>query len=196
MKKFITIILLILAGTISANLYAQSTQTDSRTDKKAAKKEKRAQEKAQEKAMKQLAYQKAVQALNEQSFVLEPNQLMCKRGQTTFLTPSTNFVQMNGQRATVQVAFNTAMAGPNGIGGITVEGNVSDIKSSTDKKGNVNYSFNIQGTGVSAQVSISLPNGSNNATVNVYPNFNSQTLTLNGTLVPREESTVFKGRSL
>ena len=196
MKKFITMALLILAGTLSGNLHAQSTQTDTRTEKKVAKKEKRAREKAQEKAMEQLAYQKAAQALKEQCFVLGADQLIFKNGESAFVTPSTNFVQMNGQQATVQIAFNTAMAGPNGIGGITVDGNASDIKSSTDKKGNVNYSFNIQGTGVSARVSINLTNGSNNATVSVYPNFNSQTLTLKGRLVHRNESNIFKGRSL
>lgn len=188
--------MLVLASTISGNLFAQNTKADTRAEKKAAKEAKRAQEKAQEEAMEQLAYQKAVQALKDQNFVLEADQLTFKRGQTAFVTPSTNFVQMNGQRATVQVSFNTAMAGPNGIGGITVDGNVSDVKSTTDKKGNVNYSFSIQGIGVSAQVSINLPNGSNNATVNVSPNFNSQTLTLNGSLVPRNESNIFKGQSL
>ena len=196
MKKFITMTLLILAGTLSGSLYAQSTQTDNRTEKKAAKEAKRAREKAQEKAIEQLSYQKAVRALKEQSFVLEADQLIFKRGQSAFVTPGTNFVQMDGQRATVQIAFNTGMAGPNGIGGITVNGNVSDIKSSTDKKGNVNYSFQIQGTGVSARVFITLTHGSNNATINVYPSFNSQTLTLNGTLLPANESNIFKGRSL
>jgi len=102
---------------------------------------------------------------------------------------------MNGQRSTVQVAFNTPYPGPNGIGGVTVDGSASDMKITTDKKGNVNCSFSVQGIGISAQIFISLTNGGNNATVTVNPNFNNNTLTLSGNIVPLDQSDVFKGRS-
>ena len=38
----------------------------------------------------------------------------------------------------VQIAANNALAGPNGIGGITVDGSRKEMKITTDKKGNVN----------------------------------------------------------
>lgn len=195
MKKFITMTMLVLASTITGTLYAQQNKEEARQQKKTAKEEKRAQEKAEEQAINELDYQKAVQALNDRKFVLEADQVTFKRGGVAFVSSNTNFVLMNGNHSTVQVAFNTTSAGPNGIGGVTVDGTVSDVKSSTDKKGNVNFSFNVQGTGISAQVSIRLTNGSNNADVTIYPNFNSQILTLSGHLVPRDESAVFKGRS-
>lgn len=195
MKKIITLSILILASTIGGNLYAQENKGENHQQEKATKEEKKAREKAEEKAQNELAYQKAVQALNDRKFVLEADKVTFKRGETAFVTSNTNFILMDDNHSTVQVAFNTAIAGPNGIGGVTVDGNVSDVKSRTDKKGNIRFSFNVQGTGISAQVFINLTNGSNNANVTIYPNFNSQTLSLSGRLIPRDESSVFKGRS-
>jgi hypothetical protein len=93
-------------------------------------------------------------------------------------------------------AANNALAGPNGIGGITVDGSRKEMKITTDKKGNVNCSFSVQGIGISAQVYITLTNGGNNASARISPNFNSNTLTLNGVLVPLSQSNVYKGRAL
>ena len=106
-----------------------------------------------------------------------------------------NFVLVNQGRGTVQVAFNTVYPGPNGIGGVTVDGTTSDMKITTDKRGNVNCQFSIQGIGISAQIFITLTNGGNNASVTISPNFNSNTMTLSGNLVPLDQSSIFKGRS-
>ena len=95
----------------------------------------------------------------------------------------------------MQVAFNTVYPGPNGIGGVTVDGSTSDMQITTDKKGNVNCQFSIQGIGISAQIFITLTNGGNNASVTISPNFNSNTMTLSGNLVPLDQSSIFKGRS-
>ena len=140
-------------------------------------------------------YQQAVQALKNKQFVLEANQVIFRNGQSCFVTSNTNFVMVNGDKGTVQIAFNTPYPGPNGIGGITVDGTVSDMTMNTDKRGNVNCSYSIQGIGISAQVFISLTNGGNNAQVQVNPNFNSNTMTLSGNLVPLDQSDVFKGRT-
>lgn len=67
-------------------------------------------------------------------FVLEANQVVFRNGMSAFVTSNTNFVLMNGNRATVQTAFNTPYPGPNGIGGVTVDGNSSDMKMNIDKK--------------------------------------------------------------
>ena len=71
-----------------------------------------------------------------------------------------------------------------------------EMKITTDKKGNVNCSFSVQGIGISAQVYITLTHGGNNASARISPNFNSNTLTLNGVLVPLSQSNVYKGRAL
>ena len=100
------------------------------------------------------------------------------------------------KRARAKVAFNTPYSGPNGIGGVTVDGRMSGLKMTKDKRGNVNYNFNVQGIGISAQIFITLSEGGNNATVDISPNFNSNNMTLTGKIVPLSESSVFKGRAL
>ena len=96
----------------------------------------------------------------------------------------------------MQVAFNIPASGPNGLGGVTVDGNVSGYKIKTDKKGSIYLTMSVMGVGISAQVSITLPYGSNNATVDILPNFNSSHMTLSGQILPLKKANVFKGRSL
>ena len=195
MKKFIALLALVLVSA-STMMYAQeSNAAIRRADRKAERDAERAKLRAEEQVQDMAAYQQAVQALKNKQFVLEANQVIFRNGMSAFVTSNTNFVLMNGNRATVQTAFNTPYPGPNGIGGVTVDGSASDMKITTDKKGNVNYSFSVQGIGISAQIFISLTNGGNNATVTVNPNFNNNTLTLSGNIVPLDQSDVFKGRS-
>lgn len=191
MKRIITLITLVLVSA-STLMYAQSSSETRQAERKAQ----REAQKAREKAENERNYVIAVQALKEGKFVLEADQLVFKRGRSAFVSSTTNFVLMDGEHASVQIAANNALAGPNGIGGITVDGSRKEMKITTDKKGNVNCSFSVQGIGISAQVYITLTNGGNNASARISPNFNSNTLTLNGVLVPLSQSNVYKGRAL
>ena len=119
-----------------------------------------------------------------------------KAAQEALDKSNTNFVGLDGDKAVVQVAFNVPFSGPNGLGGITVDGNASNYKVKTDKKGNIHVSMNVMGIGISAQVNIDIPYGSNNATVDILPNFNSSHMTLSGQILPLKKANVFKGRSL
>lgn len=189
--RIITLITLVLVSA-STLMYAQSSSETRQAERKAQ----REAQKAREKAENERNYAIAVQALKEGKFVLEADQLVFKRGRSAFVSSTTNFVLMDGEHASVQIAANNALAGPNGIGGITVDGSRKEMKITTDKKGNVNCSFSVQGIGISAQVYITLTNGGNNASARISPNFNSNTLTLNGVLVPLSQSNVYKGRAL
>lgn len=191
MKRIITLITLVLVSA-STLMYAQSSSETRQAERKAQ----REAQKAREKAENERNYAIAVQALKEGKFVLEADQLVFKRGRSAFVSSTTNFVLMDGEHASVQIAANNALAGPNGIGGITVDGSRKEMKITTDKKGNVNCSFSVQGIGISAQVYITLTNGGNNASARISPNFNSNTLTLNGVQVPLSQSNVYKGRAL
>ena len=191
MKRIITLITLVLVSA-STLMYAQSSSETRQAERKAQ----REAQKAREKAENERNYAIAVQALKEGKFVLEADQLVFKRGRSAFVSSTTNFVLMDGEHASVQIAANNALAGPNGIGGITVDGSRKEMKITTDKKGNVNCSFSVQGIGISAQVYITLTNGGNNASARISPNFNSNTLTLNGVLVPLSQSNVYNGRAL
>ncbi|MBQ8673550.1 MAG: DUF4251 domain-containing protein [Bacteroides sp.] len=196
MKKFIAMAALLLVGTIAGSLYAQeSSSAQRRAERKAKRDAERARLKAEEQVENEISYEDAVAAIKDNQFVLEANQVQFRNGQTAFVNSNTNFVLVNKSNGTVQVAFNTVYPGPNGIGGVTVDGTVSDMQTTTDKKGNVNCNFSIQGIGISAQIFVTLYSGSNTATVSISPNFNNNTMTLNGNLVPLEQSSIFKGRS-
>ena len=195
MKKFIALVALVLVSA-STMMYAQeSNAAERRADRKAERDAERAKLRAEEQAQDMASYQLAIEALKNKQFVLEANQVIFQNGMSAFVTSNTNFVLMNGNRATVQTAFNTPYPGPNGIGGVTVDGNSSDMKMNMDKKGNINCSFSVQGIGISAQVFINMTSGSNSATVTISPNFSNNNLTLNGNIVPLSQSNIFKGRS-
>ena len=195
MKKFIALAALVLTSMVTTTVYAQESNAQRRADRKAQRDAERARLKAEQQAADAVSYDDAVAALKAQKFVLEANQVIFRNGMSAFVTSNTNFVLMNGNRATVQTAFNTPYPGPNGIGGVTVDGNSSDMKMNVDKKGNVNCSFSVQGIGISAQVFITMSNGDNNASVTISPNFSNNNLTLNGNIVPLDQSNIFKGRS-
>ena len=56
--------------------------------------------------------------------------------------------------------------------------------------------MNVMGVVISAQVNIRLNKGSNNASVDISPNFNSNNFSLTGSLLPMAKANVFKGNSL
>jgi hypothetical protein len=66
----------------------------------------------------------------------------------------------------------------------------------TDSKGRVTFSMNVTGIGINAEVEIYMYPDSNKATATVYPNFNSNTVWLQGSIVPYNNSNVFEGSSL
>ena len=139
-----------------------------------------------------LSYSSAVEALNNADFVASADYLILKRGRAVVVSPITNFVSLSGDKAVVQNTPYNNSPGMNGIGGITLEGRASNIKMETDKKGNVFYSMNVLGAGISALVEISLNNGSNRVSVDITQNTRSGRITLRGYLVPSEESDVYK----
>ena len=115
---------------------------------------------------------------------------------STFVDNSTTFISVKGNRAVVQISPSNFSSGPNGLGGVTVDGMVSDYKVMTDNKGRIILSMNVMGIGINAQVEIYMYPGSNSAQATVYPNFNSNTVWLSGNIVPYENATVMEGSSL
>ena len=194
MKKFIALVALVLVSA-STMMYAQESNAAARSAERKAERDAESAKLRAEEVQDMVAYQQSGLAVNNKQFVLEANQVGFRNGMSAFVTSNTNFVLMNGNRATVQTAFNTPYPGPYGIGGVTVDGNSSDMKMNIDKKGNVNCSFSVQGIGISAQVFINMSSGNNTASVSISPNFSNNNLTLNGNIVPLDQSNIFKGRS-
>lgn len=177
------------------NISAQDFGEQSTMTRQEARKAARAAHKKAVAAQQLKDFQKAVEAIKSGSFVIEVDQLLFPRGNSKFVSSLTNFISMNEGKAVIQIATSYFNPGPNGLGGITVEGNVSDITMSTDKKGFVYYNFLVQGMFVSASVNIQLLGNGNRTTVTVYPNFNNNNLTMTGVVVPYSESDVFQGQT-
>lgn len=142
-----------------------------------------------------VAYVEAVKALDSLEFVLEADKIVFKYGDIAFVQSNINFISLSDDDAVVQVAPYNA-GGPNGVGGITLDGRASNIKMRTDKRGTITYSFNVQGAAISGVVTIILPQGTNIATAVIEPTFSSNRITLSGKIVPKKDSKVFKGSSI
>lgn len=135
-------------------------------------------------------------ALANQDFVLEADNITFKNGMTAYVNSNTNFISVKGNRAVVQISPSNFASGPNGVGGVTVDGMITGQKVMTDSKGRITFSMNVMGIGINAQVEIYMYPNSNRASATVYPNFNSNTVWLDGTIVPYESSDVIEGSSL
>ena len=137
----------------------------------------------------------ALDAVENREFVLEADKLVFKYGQQAYVSSSTNFIALYGEKAVVQVApFNSG--GPNGVGGITLDGRVTNLEMKKEKSGSVMLSMNVMGPIISAQVVMRLIERSNRATVTISSNFRSSRITLEGVVVPAEASNVYKGTSI
>jgi hypothetical protein len=138
----------------------------------------------------------AAAAVQNRDFVLEADQVTFKNGNTVFVNSSTTFISVKGNRAVVQISPSNYAAGPNGVGGVTVDGTITGMQRMVDKKGGSTISFNVTGIGINAQVEVYMTPGTNRASATIYPNFNSNTIWIQGDIVPYENSNVFEGMSL
>lgn len=171
------------------------TSKEARAARREMLKKEREARKALEAQQDSIAYLKAVEAMKVGSFVLEANNVSFPNGVSRFVSSNTNYVQVDNGEGIVQTAFNNFAytPGPNGLGGVTVEGDISGLQMKQDKDGNYYYSYTIQGMAISATVFITLTGGTNQASVRIDPNFNNNTMTMMGILVPLDESDVFQG---
>lgn len=192
MKKFLFVAACIsmLCGGV---MMAQSTRQERREAWLEARAERRAELKQKEAVQDSVTFQKALNALTSGNWVLEADNVVFRNGMLRYVSANTNYVAIQNGEGTVQTAFNNFVYSPNGLGGVTVQGQVSDQKISRDKDGNVFMNFSIFGGSISATLNLTLTVGTNEASVYISPNFNGNTLTMNGNLVPYDEATIFEG---
>lgn len=181
--RFVALAMLIC---VAMQMFAQETRELTNEDRKAV-----------EEQLDKLLYGEAVKAVNDTVFTLEAGSVTFKRGYTVNVSSSTNFITVDKGRASVQTAFDVPVSGANGMGGVTVDGNVTNYSVTTDKRsGDTMVSMAVMGVGISATVRIRLFKSCNKATAEIMPDFNSNNFRLSGVLLPSDKSTVFKGRSL
>ena len=193
MKKVLFLTTLLLLG-FAVSTWAQTSKEARAARREALKKEREAR-RALEAQQDSIAYFKAVEALKSGSFVLEADNVTFPNGITRYVSSNTNYVQVDNGEGIVQTAFTNFAynPGPNGLGGVTVQGNINGLSMKEDKDGNYFYNYTIQGMAISATVFITLTGGTNQASVQISPNFNNNNMTMTGRLLPLSESEVFQG---
>lgn len=156
---------------------------------------KRAEERAKEAEEDSIAFIQAIKALENGSWALEASNITFNNGITRFVTSSTNYVAVNDGEGTVQTAFNNSnINSPNGLGGVTLEGNVWGERMGKDNDGNVFYSCSIQGNGISAVIYVTLTANSNQASASVNANYSGNRMVFNGYLYPYNSAGIFEGQ--
>ncbi len=189
MKRIIGLSLLMGIALLSALPGWAQTQA-SKQDRKISKQEQK--EIAQQQANQQ--FEVARQALKDSMFVVEVDRIIGQLGRTVYVTPNENFVLMNKDYASVQLAVLSAFAGLNGVGGVTLAGQVSDVQERIDKHGNVTCQFRVQGNSISSTVIVTLYHGDNQVSVVMNSTFSNDRITFYGRLVPAQTSNVFKAQ--
>lgn len=128
-------------------------------------------------------------------FVLEANTLRDKRGNSVNVSSNINFIAADSTRGVIQVGSNSYI-GRNGVGGVTVEGSISDYSfTKHEKSGSLTVSYYLRSPVGTYEVRVVVyPDGRADGTVN------SATwggrLNYSGYLVPMGASRVYKGSSL
>lgn len=200
MKRFFLITVAALAFVCVANPANAQEQAPSKKEQKEMKKQQKQQKKEMKKKISTigstLAFEKAAQYIRSGNFVIEASRIQSQRGGMTSVSSNTNFISVKEGESVVQIAPGNHIAGPNGVGGITVDGKVSNVQVTESKNGALTYSYSVQGIGISATVKVQLPKGSAEASATVYPNYSNNEVTLHGRVVAPENSRVFKGRAL
>ena len=143
-----------------------------------------------------LQWNQAGNSVAKRSFVIEADAVTFRNGARVLVNSMTNFIAVDGDRGVVQISPSNFAFGPNGVGGITVDGTVSNYTVTTDRKGALHISMNITGAVINATVDISIYPGTGNAYATVSPNFNSQNVRLEGTVVPYSSSRIVEGMSI
>lgn len=161
----------------------------------AAAPQNRKERKAGEALQDSIEYEAAVRAMKDMGFVIEADRLILTSGENVMVQSNVNFVSVEDDRAVIQVS---PLRGPgvNGVGGITVDGTVSDVRFETDKKGNIYMSMKVLGAVASCQVSISLPKGGLTARVTIDRIILPMNISMFGRIVPSELSTVHQAPAM
>lgn len=110
------------------------------------------------------------------------------------VTPSTNFLTVEGSVATLQISPRIT-GGPNGVGGFTFSGEISDYEVSVSKKGNVSVRFRVAANGGSAEISVSMYPDCNRASAMITATFHRGRAQLEGLILPLGSSSVIEGRT-
>lgn len=168
------------------------TQELSKKEQKQLEKELKKEQKAEETARQA----EVVRAMVEyHKFVLEVNTLKDRRGNSLQVSSNINFIASDSITGVIQVGSNTYI-GRNGVGGVTVEGSITEYKYTTHKNGGSYYITYYLRTPVGSYDVRITAYSDGRADADVSSTTWGDKLHYSGYLVPIGISRVFKGMSL
>ena len=169
---------------------ASFSQEPGKREMKQLQKQLKKEQKADETAQKAQIVKWMVEG---QHFVLEADRLRDKRGNTINVSSSINFIASDSITGVIQVGSN-GYVGLNGVGGITIEGRISDYTySRNEKNGSYFVGYNVQSYNGTYYVRLTVfQEGRAEATIS--SNWPGQ-LIYTGYLIPPHLSKVYKGTS-
>lgn len=180
---------------LAASLTFAAGSTIAQTDKKDNKKLERAERKKQKEEQFKANQERFLSAVKDRSFVIEADAISGKYNFRHQVTSSTNFVKIDGEEVTIQSAGGTN-PGYNGLGGLTVNGRITDYDVTTSDKShsiNIAVMFTSPVIGHSSLILSIRADGYASATVS--DNWGGRA-TFNGEFVELENSRTFEGMSI
>jgi hypothetical protein len=164
------------------------SQDLSRKEMKKLVKELKREEKAKELARKSVMVK---MMMDQRRFVLEADQLRDSRGRTSMVSSTINFIGLDSRIGVIQIG-NDRYIGLNGLGGITLEGPISNFESTyREKKGTHYVQYDLRTSSGTYFVSMNVA-ADGRASATVSSNWPGK-ITYTGDLVPPEASRVYKG---
>lgn len=188
--SFVTLMVLLISTTIPFVSLSQNKEL-TKQEKKEIRKEKKALRKAERKMYDKSIHELAYKALKDMDFVLQASSIQSKRGRIINVSDNLNFILVDNDKATLQLAFK-GYGGPNGLGGITLNGRITNKVYTTDKHGNQRLSFNVMGAVLNAEVRINLNASGNYANAQVDAITTGSKIQFRGNLLPRNQSGIYK----
>lgn len=184
MKRILVVIVAIM---MAIPVFSQEL---SKKEQKKLQKELKKEQKAEEATRKALIVGLMVE---HRKFVLEANRLQDKRGKTLNVSSMINFIACDSVNGVIQIGSNSYV-GANGVGGITVEGPVSNYEYELNEK-NQTYtvSYNVRSPSGMYDVRMSI-NSEGRADATISSNWPGR-VHYSGYLVPPSVSKVYKGTS-
>jgi len=139
-------------------------------------------------------YQATNRMLENKNFVLEADYLQDRYGNRFIVNSNINFIAVDSATAVIQIGSNYRI-GPNGVGGVTAKGRITNWELNENKK---HHTFSLT---MNVMTSIGIydlhfsigPSGQATARIS---GLRGGQLTFDGNLVSLEESSVYEGQSL
>ena len=146
-RLFIATLAFFTMACFCCNVRAQAqelTKQEAKAQKKEQKKAKKEMKKKINNIGESIVFERSAECLKSGNFVIEADQIQSPNGGINSVSSNTNFISMADGESVIQIAPSSFISGPNGVGGITVEGQVSNVKFTQNKSGSITYSYNVQ----------------------------------------------------